>query len=100
MNRSSRDEQQENHGQCDEQEAGTAEAGQHTRHDIRHGGLTKEHGLAACDGPTAGHYDTLISALLWAFAQALGPDFHAREAWRLALTAVAAVMQEAAAGGE
>ena len=35
-----------------------------------------------------------------AFAQALGPDFHAREAWRLALTAVAAVMQEAAAGGE
>ena len=48
------------------------------------------------------HYDTLIAALLWAFGQALGPDFDARtrEAWRLALEAVAAVMQEGAAIGE
>jgi hemoglobin-like flavoprotein len=46
-----------------------------------------------------GHYETLINALLWAFGQALGPDFdaRAREAWRVALAAVAAVMQEGAA---
>ena len=45
-------------------------------------------------------YDTLLNALLWAFAQALGPDFDARtrEAWRLALTAVASAMQDAADG--
>jgi hemoglobin-like flavoprotein len=43
-------------------------------------------------------YQTLITALLWALAQALGPDFDAatREAWTLALRAVAAAMQEGA----
>ncbi|AMY09198.1 Nitric oxide dioxygenase [Luteitalea pratensis] len=46
-------------------------------------------------------YDRLITALLWAFAQALGPDFDkpTREAWRVALSAVAAVMQEGTAAG-
>ena len=40
----------------------------------------------------------VITALLWAFGQALGPDFDApaRDAWRAALTEVAAVMQEGA----
>ena len=49
-------------------------------------------------GVQASHYETLVKALIWAFAQALGPDFDAptREAWRLALTRVAAVMQEGA----
>ncbi len=49
-------------------------------------------------GVHARDYDTLIHAMLWAFAQALGPDFDAptREAWRLALNAVAAVMQAGA----
>jgi hemoglobin-like flavoprotein len=52
--------------------------------------------LHASYGVVPHHYDTLLTALLWAFAQALGPDFDARtrEAWRLALQAVAAVMQE------
>ena len=52
--------------------------------------------LHASYGVVPRHYDTLLTALLWAFAQALGPDFDARtrEAWRLALQAVAAVMQE------
>ena len=58
--------------------------------------------LHADYGVLPAHYDTLIAALLWAFGQALGPDFDARtrEAWRLALEAVAAVMQEGAAIGE
>ncbi len=44
------------------------------------------------------HYAMVITALLWAFGQALGPDFDApaRDAWRAALTEVAAVMQEGA----
>ena len=44
------------------------------------------------------HYGMVITALLWAFGQALGPDFdaRARDAWRAALTEVAAVMQEGA----
>ncbi len=48
------------------------------------------------------NYDTLVNALLWAFAQALGPDFdaRAREAWRTALEAVATVMQTAASGND
>lgn len=52
--------------------------------------------LHASYGVVPRHYDALLTALLWAFAQALGPDFDARtrEAWRLALQAVAAVMQE------
>jgi len=52
--------------------------------------------LHASYGIQPGHYETLITAMLWAFGQALGPDFDARtrEAWRAALTAVAAVMQE------
>ncbi len=55
--------------------------------------------LHASYGVLPAHYDTLVDALLWAFAQALGPDFdtRAREAWRLALARVAAVMQEGAA---
>ena len=46
--------------------------------------------------------DALITALLWTFGQALGADFDARtrEAWRLALAAIAAVMQEGAATAE
>ena len=58
--------------------------------------------LHADYGVLPANYDTLITALLWAFGQALGPDFDARtrEAWRLALDAVAAVMQEGAAIGE
>jgi hemoglobin-like flavoprotein len=45
------------------------------------------------------YYETLISAMLWTFAQVLGPDFdaRARDAWRAALTAVADVMKEGAA---
>ena len=58
--------------------------------------------LHAGYGVRPGHYETLVNALLWAFGQALGPDFDARtrEAWRLALAAVAAVMQEGAAARE
>jgi hemoglobin-like flavoprotein len=58
--------------------------------------------LHASYGIQPAHYDTLITALLWAFGQALGGDFDARtrEAWRLALDAVAAVMQEGAATPE
>ena len=55
--------------------------------------------LHAGFGVLPDHYNTLVNALLWAFSQALGADFDARtrEAWRLALDAVAAVMQEGAA---
>ena len=58
--------------------------------------------LHAGYGVLPADYDTLITALLWAFGQALGADFDARtrEAWRLALAAVAAVMQEGAATPE
>ena len=58
--------------------------------------------LHASYGVQPADYDTLITALLWAFGQALGADFDARtrEAWRLALAAVAAVMQEGAATPE
>ena len=44
-------------------------------------------------------YELLTTAMLWAIAQALGPDFDAetREAWRLALNAISAAMR---AGGE
>jgi hemoglobin-like flavoprotein len=58
--------------------------------------------LHAGYGVLPAHYDSLIAALLWAFGQALGADFDARtrEAWRLVLTAVAAVMQEGAAALE
>lgn len=54
--------------------------------------------LHASYGIEQRHYETLITALLWAFGQALGPDFDApaRDAWRAALTEVAAVMQEGA----
>ena len=43
--------------------------------------------LHASYGVLPADYDTLITALLWAFGQALGADFDARtrEAWRLAL---------------
>ena len=55
--------------------------------------------LHASYGVQPGHYETLVTALLWAFGQALGPDFDARtrDAWRHALHAVAAVMLEGAA---
>jgi len=58
--------------------------------------------LHASYGVLPGHYDTLVNALLWAFAQALGADFDARtrEAWQAALKAVASVMQEGAAARE
>ena len=54
--------------------------------------------LHASYGIQARHYDTLVTAMLWAFGQALGPDFdtRARDAWREALAAVTAVMQEGA----
>jgi hemoglobin-like flavoprotein len=54
--------------------------------------------LHASYGVMPRHYDTVITALLWAFGQALGADFDARtrEAWRLALIAIAEVMQEGA----
>ena len=43
-------------------------------------------------------YDTITTALLWAFGQALGADFDSatRDAWTLALDAVSAAMQEGA----
>lgn len=43
-------------------------------------------------------YDTVVSALLWSFTQALGPDFDAatREAWAQALAHVSAVMKKGA----
>lgn len=58
--------------------------------------------LHASYGVLPANYNSLIAALLWAFGQALGADFDARtrEAWRLVLTAVAAVMQEGAATPE
>jgi hemoglobin-like flavoprotein len=58
--------------------------------------------LHASYGVQPHQYETLINALLWTFSQALGADFDARtrEAWRLALDAVAAVMQEGAATRE
>jgi hemoglobin-like flavoprotein len=61
--------------------------------------LTELGRLHASYGVLSAHYDTLIDALLWAFAQALGADFDARTrgAWRLALARVAVVMQEGAA---
>jgi hemoglobin-like flavoprotein len=54
--------------------------------------------LHAGYGVLPAHYDTLVAALLWAFTQALGPDFdtRTREAWRVALARVASVMQEGA----
>ena len=58
--------------------------------------------LHASYGVRPAHYDAFITALLWACGQALGADFDARtrEAWRLALAAIAAVMQEGAATAE
>ena len=43
-------------------------------------------------------YETMTTALLWALAQALGPDFDppTRAAWALALSAVETVMKEGA----
>jgi hemoglobin-like flavoprotein len=45
-------------------------------------------------------YETVIAALLWAIAQALGPDFDAatRESWKLALSAVGEAMKDGAIG--
>ena len=49
-------------------------------------------------GVRASQYDSVIAALLFAFAQALGPDFDpaTRDAWRAALTAVSAAMKNGA----
>jgi len=40
-------------------------------------------------------YETLSAAMLWSLAQALGPDFDAptREAWRLALASICAMIK-------
>jgi hemoglobin-like flavoprotein len=64
--------------------------------------LAKLGRLHASYGVLPRHYDTVINALLWAFGQALGADFDARtrEAWRVALTAIAEVMQDGAATPE
>jgi hemoglobin-like flavoprotein len=55
--------------------------------------------LHASYGIQPRHYETLVTAMVWAFGQALGPDFDAptREAWRAALAEVAAIMQEGGA---
>ena len=46
-------------------------------------------------------YASVVSALLWALGQALGPDFDAptREAWRAVLTTVSSAMQKGASAG-
>jgi hemoglobin-like flavoprotein len=61
----------------------------------RLGELGRQH---ADYGVRTDQYDTLTVALLFAFAQALGPDFDAatREAWRAALTVVGTAMQQGA----
>ena len=45
-------------------------------------------------------YESVIAALLWAIAQALGPDFDTatRDSWRLALSAVSEAMKGGAIG--
>jgi hemoglobin-like flavoprotein len=54
--------------------------------------------LHASYGVRLEQYDTVVAALLWAIGQALGPDFDSdtREAWALALGAIAATMKEGA----
>jgi len=61
----------------------------------RLGELGRQH---AGYGVRTDQYDTVTAALLFAFAQALGPDFDTatRAAWRAALTAVTAAMQQGA----
>ena len=46
-------------------------------------------------GVKPGHYDTVMAALNWTFAHALGPDFDvaAREAWRIILTDISDMMR-------
>ena len=46
-------------------------------------------------GVKPGDYDTVIAALTWTFAQALGADFDAaaREAWRIILTEISDTMR-------
>ena len=45
-------------------------------------------------------YESVTAALLWAIAQALGPDFDAatRDSWKLALSAVSEAMKDGAIG--
>ena len=45
------------------------------------------------------HYDTVATALLWAFEHSLGDEFtpQTKQAWTLAYTTLATVMKEAAA---
>jgi hemoglobin-like flavoprotein len=42
-------------------------------------------------------YDTVMTAINWTFAHALGPDFDAaaREAWRVILTDISDIMRSA-----
>lgn len=55
--------------------------------------LGKQH---ASYGVRPEQYETVTTALLWAFAQALGPDFDppTRDAWTQALAYVSATMKE------
>lgn len=48
-------------------------------------------------GVRPGQYETLTTALLWAIAQALGPDFDAatRDAWHHAMNTISSVMKAA-----
>ena len=50
-------------------------------------------------GVKPGHYDTVMAALNFTFAHALGPDFDAaaREAWRVILTEISDIMRSGAA---
>jgi hemoglobin-like flavoprotein len=59
--------------------------------------LGKQH---AGYGVRLDQYESVIAALLWAIAQALGPDFDAatRDSWKLALSAVSEAMKGGAIG--
>jgi hemoglobin-like flavoprotein len=54
--------------------------------------------LHAGFGVRVEQYDVITTALLWALAQALGPDFDAatRDAWKSVLAAITSVMKEGA----
>ena len=51
-------------------------------------------------GVRVDQYESVTAALLWAIAQALGPDFDAatRDSWKLALSAVSEAMKHGAIG--
>ena len=52
----------------------------------------------AAYGVRSEQYDTVVTALVWAIGQALGPDFDSetREAWTVALRAISDTMKEGA----